>query len=63
MGAVVQMKDQPKNAYVEALVAFGGPVLGSMGALATAAAGIYLDSQLLMALGQVSHPLSLSNTL
>ena len=24
-GAVVEMKDQPKNAYSEALVALGGP--------------------------------------
>jgi Zn-dependent protease len=34
VGAVIAMKGRPRNAYVEAKVAFGGPVLGSLGALA-----------------------------
>ena len=33
MGAAVAMRQRPKDAYEEALVAFGGPVLGSIGAL------------------------------
>jgi len=33
VGAVIAMKSQPRNAYVEALVGIGGPVLGSVGAL------------------------------
>jgi len=33
MGAAVAMRKRPKDAYEEALVAFGGPVLGSIGAL------------------------------
>jgi len=36
MGAVIAMKKRPRNAYEEALVAFGGPVIGS------AAAGVCL---------------------
>src|SRR5262245_42010416 len=34
VGAVIAMKSLPRDAYVEALVAIGGPVLGSAGALA-----------------------------
>jgi len=33
VGAVIAMKSLPRNAYVEALVGIGGPVLGSVGAL------------------------------
>jgi len=32
VGAVIAMKEMPRNAYVEALVGIGGPVLGSAGA-------------------------------
>ncbi len=32
VGAVIAMKSQPKDAWVEALVGIGGPVLGSVGA-------------------------------
>jgi Zn-dependent protease len=34
VGAVIAMRSLPKDAYVEALVALGGPILGSVGALA-----------------------------
>jgi len=34
VGAVIAMKSLPRDAYVEALVGIGGPVLGSVGALA-----------------------------
>ena len=33
VGAVIAMKSQPRNAWIEALVGIGGPVLGSVGAL------------------------------
>ncbi len=33
VGAVIAMRSLPRNAYVEALVGIGGPVLGSAGAL------------------------------
>ena len=32
MGAVIAMKDEPRNSYEEAMIAFGGPVLGSVAA-------------------------------
>jgi Zn-dependent protease len=34
LGAVIAMKQLPKNAYMEAVVGLGGPVIGSLGALA-----------------------------
>lgn len=39
LGAFIAMKQMPKNAYMEAVVGLGGPVIGSLGALA--AWGIY----------------------
>ena len=33
VGAVIAMKGLPRNAYIEALVGIGGPILGSIGAL------------------------------
>ena len=34
VGAVIAMRGMPRNAYVEALVGIGGPILGSVGAFA-----------------------------
>ncbi len=34
MGAVIALKEAPKNAWIEAQVAIGGPLLGSLGAVA-----------------------------
>ncbi len=34
MGAFILLKDQPRNAWMEACVGIGGPMLGSLGALA-----------------------------
>lgn len=34
LGAVIAMKQLPRNAYMEAVVGLGGPVIGSLGALA-----------------------------
>jgi Zn-dependent protease len=34
MGALIALKDAPKNAWMEAWVGIGGPLLGSLGALA-----------------------------
>lgn len=33
MGAIIGMREMPKNAYAEAQMALGGPILGSLGAL------------------------------
>ena len=49
MGAVIAMKDQPRDAWEDALVAFGGPALGSAGAVGVMAVGHMTDSQLMFA--------------
>ncbi|KAL7531240.1 hypothetical protein ACHAWF_003683 [Thalassiosira exigua] len=61
MGAAVAMKERPKDAYEEALVAFGGPVLGSAGALGCAAAAHGTDSALLFALADFGFMINLFN--
>ncbi len=38
MGAVIALKEAPRNAWIEAIVGIGGPLLGSLGALAVAPA-------------------------
>ena len=61
MGAAVAMKKRPKDAYEEALVAFGGPVLGSIGALGFAGAAQLMDSPLLFALADFGFMINLFN--
>jgi Zn-dependent protease len=61
LGAVVEMKDLPRDAFQEALVAFGGPLLGSIGAVACAGTGLYLESQLLIALADFGLMINLFN--
>eukprot|EP00569_Conticribra_weissflogii_P015295 CAMPEP_0171391798 /NCGR_PEP_ID=MMETSP0880-20121228/1519_1 /TAXON_ID=67004 /ORGANISM="Thalassiosira weissflogii, Strain CCMP1336" /LENGTH=207 /DNA_ID=CAMNT_0011904541 /DNA_START=300 /DNA_END=919 /DNA_ORIENTATION=- len=61
MGAAVAMKKQPRDAYQEALVAFGGPVLGSLGALGFAGAGQATGSDLLIALADFGFMINLFN--
>ena len=61
MGAVVAMKGMPKNAYVEAKVGLAGPVLGSLGALATLLLAYQVDSNLLKALAYTGFLLNLFN--
>lgn len=62
MGAAVAMRKRPKDAYEEAMVAFGGPVLGSgVGALGFACAAHMTDSQLLYALGDFGFMINLFN--
>ena len=50
VGAVISMKGHPRTAYEEAMIAFGGPVLGSLAAGACALTATAIDSQLLYAL-------------
>ncbi|KAL3797632.1 hypothetical protein HJC23_013464 [Cyclotella cryptica] len=61
MGAAVAMRKRPKDAYEEALVAFGGPVLGSVGALAFAGAAHAMDSHLMFALADFGFMINLFN--
>jgi Zn-dependent protease len=61
VGAVIAMRGQPRDAGVEAVVGIGGPVLGSLGAWATLAAGMVFHQPLLAALGHVGLMLNLFN--
>ena len=63
LGAVVGMKQMPKDAWREAQVALAGPILGSLGAAATWGLGEALDSELLVALAYVGFLLNLFNLL
>jgi Zn-dependent protease len=60
MGAVIEMRGLPRNAYDEAIVAAGGPLFGTAAAVATAGAAVLTDSQLLFALAVCNLLLSLS---
>lgn len=63
MGALIGMKQLPKNAVMEAYVGLGGPVIGSLGAMA--AYGIYLldGHRLFLALAYIGILLNLFNLL
>eukprot|EP00529_Nitzschia_sp_RCC80_P019592 CAMPEP_0113481796 /NCGR_PEP_ID=MMETSP0014_2-20120614/22590_1 /TAXON_ID=2857 /ORGANISM="Nitzschia sp." /LENGTH=430 /DNA_ID=CAMNT_0000375297 /DNA_START=63 /DNA_END=1352 /DNA_ORIENTATION=- /assembly_acc=CAM_ASM_000159 len=63
MGAAIQMNRHPRDAWEDALVAFGGPVLGSFGAAAVGVAGHATDSQLLIALADFGFMINLFNLL
>jgi Zn-dependent protease len=61
VGAFITMKQQPTNARTEAIIAAGGPVLGSIGALFCLAMGLYLRNGLLIALAYSGAFLNLFN--
>lgn len=61
VGAWIDMKEMPRNAQVEAYVGMGGPLVGSIGALACYFAGRYFDSNLLLALAFSGFFLNLFN--
>jgi Zn-dependent protease len=61
IGAFISMKQQPTNARTEAIIAAGGPVIGSIGAFAFLAAGIMFQSNLLLALAYTGCLLNLFN--
>jgi Zn-dependent protease len=61
VGAFIAMKQQPTNARIEAIVAFGGPWVGSAGAALCMVAGIALDNRLLLALAYTGFFLNLFN--
>lgn len=63
MGALITMKKQPLDAREEAYVAFGGPILGSIGALIVFGAAYYYHSPLLYSLAYIGFFLNLINLL
>lgn len=63
LGALITMKKHPLDAKTEAYVAFGGPILGTIGATAVFGAGYYMDSPLLYSLAYIGLLLNLINLL
>lgn len=63
MGALITMKQHPRDATTEAYVAIGGPVLGTIGALAAFFMGIVWDNELLIVIANVGFFLNLINLL
>jgi len=61
VGAFITMQGMPRDAYVEAKVALGGPVLGSFAAWVVLVAGAVSGQPLLAALGQVGILINLFN--
>ena len=61
VGASVQMKDNPPDAYEGALIAFGGPVIGGLAAGGVALAGVMTHSQLLLAIANFGFVINLMN--
>jgi Zn-dependent protease len=61
LGAVIAMRDRPRDAWVEAKVALAGPILGSIGAWVTLAAGLATRQPLLVGLGHVGILINLFN--
>jgi Zn-dependent protease len=63
LGAAIIPKEAFKNAWAEAKMAAGGPILGSLGAAAVWAAGEIWDSELLIALAFTGFLLNIFNLL
>lgn len=63
VGALIAMKRHPRDAATEAFVALGGPLLGTMGALAALAAGLALESTALVLVAYAGFFINLINLL
>lgn len=63
MGALIMLKQQPKDAETEAFIAYGGPLIGSLGALAVFGAAQMTQYAPLYAIAQVGFFLNLINLL
>lgn len=63
MGAFILLRDQPRNAWMEACVGIGGPIFGGLAALVCNYAGIAFDAPILIALASAGYFLNLFNLL
>jgi Zn-dependent protease len=61
MGAFIALKEAPRNAWIEACVGIGGPMLGSLGALASNSLGEIFDAPIFIALAWFGYFLNLFN--
>ncbi len=63
MGALITMKRHPRDAETEAYIAIGGPVLGTIGALAAFWIGVQANYPLLVIIANVGFFINLINLL
>lgn len=63
LGALITMKKQPANAETEAYIAYGGPLLGSLGALLALGLAVITNYEILFIIAQVGFFLNLLNLL
>lgn len=63
VGALINMKRHPRDAVTEAYIAFGGPLLGSVGAAVFLVIGTLLQSKLMISLAHTGFLLNLINLL
>jgi Zn-dependent protease len=61
MGAFIALKEAPRNAWMEACVGIGGPILGSLGALLCNSLGEIFDAPIFIALAWFGYFLNLFN--
>jgi Zn-dependent protease len=61
VGAMIVMKQNPRDAWTEALMAYGGPLAGCLGSWACWALGVADQSPLLLAIAATSFLLNLFN--
>ena len=61
MGAVIALKEAPRNAWIEAEVGIGGPLLGTLGAVACEAIYLWSGNQMFRALADPGFFLNLFN--
>ncbi|SDU29929.1 Zn-dependent protease (includes SpoIVFB) [Verrucomicrobium sp. GAS474] len=61
VGASITMKEHPRDAWTEALMAYGGPLAGALGSWIGWAVALWLDLPWLMAVASASFILNLFN--
>jgi Zn-dependent protease len=61
MGAVIMLREAPRNAWIEAIIGIGGPLLGSLGALGVASCYFLTGHQIFLALGYFGFLINLFN--
>src|ERR1700691_577598 len=61
MGALIALKEAPRNAWVEAVAGIGGPILGSLGSLAVWLLYFGTGNQLFLVLGYFGFFINLFN--
>ncbi|MEW9699685.1 site-2 protease family protein [Paenibacillus sp. SI8] len=63
LGALITMKKNPTDAATEAFIGIGGPILGTIGATAAFALGVYTDIPVIVSVAYAAFYLNLINLL